>query len=153
MLGRHDVRIGTGVRSRGVGRSLETSQLATVHDFRRLQVWQRSRELFVAVDRLTRTFPRSDRGVIAGQLRRSAFSIPANIAEGCGKSSVKETVRFLQIAAGSVTETENHLLLATEVGYIHPKASDALVEQIAAIRRMLFRLAKNLAERAPHSGG
>ena len=124
-----------------------------MHDFRRLQVWQRARELFVSVDRLTKTFPRSDRGVVAGQLRRSAFSIPANIAEGCGKSSVKETVRFLQIAAGSVTETENHLLLATDVGYIHPKASDALVEQIAAIRRMLFRLAKNLAERAPHSGG
>jgi four helix bundle protein len=128
-------------------------QLVAMHDFRRLQVWQRSRELFVAVDRLTRTFPRSDRGVIASQLRRSAFSIPANIAEGCGKSSVKETVRFLQIAAGSVTETENHLMLATDLAYIHPKTSDALIEQIAAIRRMLFRLAKNLTERGPHSGG
>ena len=137
----------------GVGRALVLSQLAAMHDFRRLQVWQRARELFVAVDRLTRTFPRSDRGVVAGQLRRSAFSIPANIAEGCGKSSVKETVRFLQIAAGSVTETENHLLLATEVGYIHPRTSDALVEQTAAIRRMLYRLSKHLAERAPHSGG
>jgi len=124
-----------------------------MHDFRRLQVWQRSRELFVALDKLTKTFPRSDRGVVATQLRRSAFSIPANIAEGCGKVSPRETVRFLQIAAGSVTETENHLLLATDLGYIHPKTSDALVEQTAAIRRMLFRLTTNLAERAPTSGG
>jgi four helix bundle protein len=124
-----------------------------MHDFHRLQVWQRARELFVAIDRATRSFPRSDRGVVASQLRRAAFSIPANIAEGCGKSSVKETVRFIQIAAGSVTETENHLLLATDLGYIHPKTSDALVEQTVAIKRMLFRLAKNLAERAPHYGG
>ena len=67
-------------------------QLAAVHDFRRLHVWQRARELFVAIDRLTRTFPRSDRGVVATQLRRAAFSIPNNIAEGCGKDSVKETL-------------------------------------------------------------
>jgi four helix bundle protein len=124
-----------------------------MHDFRRLQVWQRARELFVAVDRQTRTFPRSDRGVVASQLRRSAFSIPANIAEGCGKNSVKETVRFMQIAAGSVTETENHIVLASDLGYIHPRTSDALVEQTVAIKRMLFRLARNLAERTPHSGG
>jgi four helix bundle protein len=124
-----------------------------MHDFHRLQVWQRARELFVAIDRATRSFPHSDRGVVASQLRRAAFSIPANIAEGCGKSSVKETVRFIQIAAGSVTETENHLLLATDLGYIHPKTSDALVEQTVAIKRMLFRLAKNLTERAPHYGG
>jgi four helix bundle protein len=124
-----------------------------MHDFRRLQVWQKSRELFVAVDRLTRTFPRYDRGVIATQLRRSAFSIPTNIAEGCGKSSPKETVRFMQIAAGSVTETESHLLIATELGYLHPKASDALIEQVVAIRRMLFRLTQALVERPSDSGG
>jgi len=124
-----------------------------MHDFRRLLVWQRARELFVAVDRLTKTFPRSDRGVLASQLRRSALSIAANIAEGCGKNSLRETLRFLEVAAGSVTETENHLLLATDLGYIHQKTSDALIEQIVAIRRMLFRLRKNLAERAPTSGG
>ena len=123
-----------------------------MHDFRRLQVWQRSRELFVAIDRLTKAFPRTDRGVVATQLRRSALSIPANIAEGCGKNSRKETVRFMQIAAGSVTETESHLLLATDLGYIHAKTSDALVEQVVAIRRMLFRLTQNLAEQAPNSG-
>src|SRR4051812_28490765 len=124
-----------------------------MHDFQRLQFWQKARALFVAIDRLTRTFPRSDRGVIATQLRRSAFSIPANIAEGCGKNSPRETVRFMQIAAGSVTETECHLLIATELGYMHPKTGDALIEQVVAIRRMLFRLTQSLAERPPTSGG
>ena len=107
-------------------------------------MWQRSRELFIAIDRTTRSFPRADRGVVATQLRRAAFSIPNNIAEGCGKSSVKETVRYLQIASGSVSETENQLLIATDIGFIHPKTSDALIEQAVAIRRMLYRLAKNL---------
>jgi four helix bundle protein len=127
-----------------------------MHDFRRLQVWQRATELVVAIDRLTKTFPRDDRGIVAMQLRRSTFSIPSNIAEGCGKNSPKETVRFLQIAAGSVTETESHLLIATQLGYVHPKTSDALIEQTVAIKRMLFRLTKSLAEgeraRAPTSG-
>ncbi|HEX7980853.1 MAG TPA: four helix bundle protein [Gemmatimonadaceae bacterium] len=123
-----------------------------MHDFRRLHVWQRARELFVAIDRLTRTFPRSDRGVVATQLRRAAFSIPNNIAEGCGKDSVKETLRFLQHAAGSIAETENQLIIATDLGYIHPKASDALIEQAVAIKRMLFRLGENLGNQGPNSG-
>ena len=127
-------------------------QLAAVHDFRRLHVWQRARELFVAIDRLTRTFPRSDRGVVATQLRRAAFSIPNNIAEGCGKDSVKETLRFLQHAAGSVAEAENQLIIATDLGYIHPKTSDALIEQAVAIKRMLFRLGENLGGHGPNSG-
>jgi four helix bundle protein len=81
------------------------------------------------------------------------LSIPANIAEGCGKTAPKETIRFLQIAAGSVTETENHLLLATDLGYVDPKTSDALVERVVAIRRMLFRLTQSLSQRAHTSGG
>jgi four helix bundle protein len=124
-----------------------------MHDFRWLLVWQRARELFVAVDRLTKTFPRSDRGVVASQLRRAAISIASNISEGCGKNSFKETVRFLEIVAGSVAETENHLLLATDLGYVHPKQSEALLDQVGSIRRMLCRLRKNLAERPPTSGG
>jgi four helix bundle protein len=124
-----------------------------MHDFRRLQVWQRARELFVAVDRLAKTFPRSDRGVVASQLRRSTLSIASNISEGCGKNSFKETVRFLDVAAGSVAETENHLVLATDLGYVHPKQSEALLDQVISIRRMLFRLRKNLAERSATSGG
>lgn len=123
-----------------------------MHDFRRLQVWQRARELFVAIDRVTRSFPRSDRGVVTTQLRRAAFSIPNNIAEGCGKSSVKEMLRFLQYAASSLTETENQILIATDIGYIHPKTSDALIEQAVAIKRMLFRLEKNLGDQGPNSG-
>jgi four helix bundle protein len=72
-----------------------------MHDFRRLEVWERALHIAVAVERETRRFPRSDRGVIGAQLRRAALSIPANIAEGCGRNSRKETIRFLRIASGS----------------------------------------------------
>jgi len=124
-----------------------------MHDFRRLQVWQLSRELFVEINGLTRAFPSTDRGIVAGQLRRSALSISANIAEGCGKNSPKETIRFLQIAAGSVTETESHLVLSSDLGYIPPKAAELLLARASSIRRMLYRLVKSLEARAPTSDG
>src|SRR5690349_21225200 len=110
----------------GVGVFVAAVAAWGMHDFRRLHVWQRARELFVAIDRVTRTFPRSDRGVVATQLRRAAFSIPNNIAEGCGRSSVKESLRYLHIASRSVSETENQLLIAADLGYIHPTTGDAL---------------------------
>jgi four helix bundle protein len=124
-----------------------------MHDFRRLKVWQLSRELAVATDDLTRRFPRNDRGVIAGQLRRAVLSVPANIAEGCGKSSRKETVRFLQIALGSAKETENHILIASVLRYLHPKAREELLARIYSIQRMLAGLIRNLPNRSPGSGG
>ena len=58
----------------------------------------------------------------------------------------KETIRFLQVAAASVTETESHLVIATDLGYVHPKQSEALLDQVASIRRMLYRLTKSLGD-------
>lgn len=115
-----------------------------MHDFRRLHVWQASRELAIAIDALTRRFPRADRGVIAGQLRRAVLSVPANIAEGCGKSSRKETVRFLQIASGSALEAESHLLIAADLGYLSASAREDLTGQLKAIQRMLAALMNKL---------
>ena len=115
-----------------------------MHDFRRLIVWQRARELAVVTSKLTRGFPRSDHGVVAGQLRRAALSIPANIAEGCGKSSRKEVVRFFQIASASAMETESHLQVASDLGYLAPKAREHTLAEIRSIQRMLSGLMKNL---------
>jgi len=116
-----------------------------MHDFRRLEVYKRSRELAVTVDGLTRKFPRYDRRVVSGQLRRAALSVPSNIAEGCGKGSRKETVRFLQIAAGSAKETESHLLIAGDLGYITPVAREKLLDGCRSIQRMLAGLMRKLS--------
>ena len=115
-----------------------------MHDFRRLEVWRRARDLVVAVDPVTRQFPRTDRGVLAAQLRRSALSIPSNISEGCGKSSRQETIRYFGIAASSATETESHIEVATALNFIMPSKRDALVGEVQVIQRMLFRLIRNL---------
>jgi four helix bundle protein len=115
-----------------------------MHDFKRLRVWQEARVLGVAAHRLSRSFPRSDRQVVAAQLRRAAMAIAANIAEGCGKSSRAETIRFLQVAAGSATETENHLIQAADLGFISTKAKEELSAQAVCIQRMLESLCRNL---------
>jgi four helix bundle protein len=124
-----------------------------MHDFRRLQVWQRSRALAVLVDGVARNFPRADRGVLSRQLRRAALSIPTNIAEGCGKSSHRETIRFLQIAAGSAAEAENHILIASDLRYLPSKARESLLSELKSIQRMLQGLINNLSKGGPHSGG
>ena len=82
--------------------------------------------------------------MVAGQLRRSAISIPSNIAEGCGKGSRKETIRFFQIALGSATETESHLMIAADFGYLDAQAREVLLGEIKIIQRMLAKLASNL---------
>jgi four helix bundle protein len=115
-----------------------------MHDFRRLEVWQRALTLAVTIERESRRFPRSDRGVIAAQLRRAALSIPANIAEGCGRNSRNETIRFLRIASGSATEVESHLEVATGLGYLSAKQRESMVGDAKAIQRMLFRLIQHL---------
>jgi four helix bundle protein len=114
-----------------------------MHDFQRLHVWQRSRDLAVETERVARSFPHMDRGVVSSQLRRAVISIPANIAEGCGKSSRKESLRFLQIAAGSASEAQNHVLIASELGYLTAQSRDDLLERLNHVQRMLHRLMHN----------
>jgi four helix bundle protein len=115
-----------------------------MHDFRRLRVWQLARELGVAVDVAVRRFPRGDRGVVSNQLRHAALSIHSNIAEGCGRSSRPETARFLQIASASAKETESHLVVAGDLGLLHPILRDQLIDQSRSIQRMLESLMRNL---------
>jgi four helix bundle protein len=115
-----------------------------MHDFRRLTVWQRAREFAVGVDRLTRAFPRRDGGVVGRQLRRAAISIPSNIAEGSGKGSRKETIRFLEIASRSASEAENHLIIASDMGFVTPEIREHLLGHVKTIQRMLAKLILNL---------
>jgi len=115
-----------------------------MHDFRKLQVWRRARNTVVVADRMTRQFPRTDHGVIAAQVRRAVISIPANIAEGCGRSSRKETIRFLQIARGSAAEAESHLEVASALSYVNARQYEMLRSDLDAIQRMLNRLIEKL---------
>jgi four helix bundle protein len=116
-----------------------------MHDFRKLVVWQLSRDLGTEVYKLCAGRPR-DEAVVTTQLRRSALSIAANIAEGCGRSTRAETLRFLDIAAGSAAETEHHLAVWRDLEGIDPGRCDALLERVLSIRRMLRALRAKLPE-------
>ena len=89
-----------------------------MQSFRDLKVWEKAHKLTLDVYRVTKAFPADERFGLTSQLRRACASIPANIAEGCGRSGGKELRRFLDIAMGSASEVEYHLLLARDLNYL-----------------------------------
>jgi four helix bundle protein len=114
-----------------------------MHDFRKLFVWQMSKDLGTDVYRLCAVAPRTHTAVTS-QLRRSALGIATSIAEGCGKSSRGETIRYLDIAAGSAAETEHHLETARDVGALDANTCREMLSRVGSIRRMLRALIENL---------
>jgi len=119
-------------------------QEAGVKDFHELKVWQKAHQLTLAVYRLTTSFPREELYGLTTQLRRSSSSIPANLAEGCGRNGDAELARFCSIAAGSASELEYHLLLATDLELIQHRAYEELVQRTTEVKRMLTALVQKL---------
>ncbi|MGI9648914.1 MAG: four helix bundle protein [Acidimicrobiia bacterium] len=114
-----------------------------MRDFRRLKVWGQAHQLTLDCYVATRPFPQGERFGLVSQIRRSASSVAANIAEGCGRDTSKEFRRFLSIAAGSVTELRNHLLLSRDLGLMGPDTFRELDGQAASVRKMLAGLMAN----------
>lgn len=108
-----------------------------MRDFRNLQVWTKAHRLTLAVYATTAGFPRDELYGLTSQIRRSATSIPANIAKGCGRNGDAELARFMQIAMGSASELEYHLLLAQDLGYLEATDYEQLAEKTSEVKRML----------------
>ena len=115
-----------------------------MRDFTQLKVWERSHRLTLAVYKATVTFPREEQYGLKGQIRRSCASVPANIAEGCGRGTNADLARFLQIALGSASELQYHLRLAYELSYLNPHAYERLTREVTEIKRMLTSFIENL---------
>jgi four helix bundle protein len=113
-------------------------------DFRTLEVWKKAHELSLVIYRETRNFPREELFGLTSQVRRAATSISANIAEGCGRGTDKDFSRFLQIAFGSVSELDSHLLLARDLEFLGEDRYGPLYERIVEIRRMLSALIRRV---------
>ena len=113
-------------------------------DFRKLNVWQKSHELTVEIYNVTKMFPASELYGLTSQIRRACSSIPVNIAEGCGRGGDAEFNRFTQIAMGSASELEYHLLLAKDLKYLNEDDYTKLNNEIEEIKRMLTSLIKKL---------
>ena len=115
-----------------------------MQDFTKLKVWQRAHEVTLAVYRLTADFPRSETYGLVSQMRRCAGSIGANIAEGCGRGSNADLARYLQMAMGSTSELQYHLLLSRDLKFVGVPEHDELAASVIEIRRMLAALIAKL---------
>ena len=94
--------------------------------YKKLKVWQKAMQLVVQVYKATKNFPKHEQYGLISQLRRSVVSIPSNIAEGHGRNSDKEIVRFLDIARGSIFELDTQLEISRQLSYLNPKDFEIL---------------------------
>jgi four helix bundle protein len=111
-----------------------------VKDFRDLKVWERAHHLTLDVYKSTSHFPREELYGLTSQMRRCSASIGANIAEGCGKRGNKEFHRFVQIASGSASELDYHLLLARDLRFFEETDYQRLAGELSQLRKMLTSL-------------
>lgn len=117
-----------------------------MRDFRKLKVWERSHDLALAVYKETAAFPKDELYGLTSQLRRACASIPANIAEGCGRSGPAELSRYLHIAMGSASELEYFLLLGRDLGLLEAAQYEPLAGEVIEVKRMLTSLIQRLKE-------
>jgi four helix bundle protein len=115
-----------------------------MRDFTRLRVWDRSHRLTLAVYKATMAFPTEEQYGMKSQTRRPCASVPANIAEGCGRGTNADLARFLQMALGSASELQYHLLLAHDLSILKPRDHERLTREVVEVKRMLTSFIKNL---------
>jgi four helix bundle protein len=87
-------------------------------NYKELKIWQRSYQLCLEIYKITKTFPNEERYGLTSQIRRAAVAVPSNIAEGYGRKTTPEYIRFLYNAYGSICELETQILLSGDPGYI-----------------------------------
>ena len=112
------------------------------YHFEKLEVWRQSRKVVVAVYKLLNKFPTEERFGLCDQLRRTAISVPSNIAEGISRIAVKETMHFLEIAFGSLMEVYCQLQIAVDLGYMTEDDFDQIKPLIQSTSKMLNGLHK-----------
>lgn len=115
-----------------------------MRDYHQLQIWQRSHQLVLRLYELTKNFPKGELFGLTSQIRRACVSIPTNIAEGCGKDSITELARYIQIAMGSASELEYELELACSLEYISEQDYKPLADELTEIRKMLTGFSKGI---------
>ena len=113
-------------------------------DFRDLKVWEKAHEVALACYEATKGFPKEEVFGLTSQIRRAGASVPANIAEGCGRRGNSELHRFLQMAMGSASELEYHLLLSKDLGYLDQGRHSRVHKQVEEVKRMLASLTRKV---------
>lgn len=115
-----------------------------MHNYKELLVWQKARILVKDIYNVTNKFPSSEKYGLISQIQRAAVSIPSNIAEGCGKNSEKDLIRYLEIANSSTFELETQIILSNDLEFIEQKDFEVLQNKITEIQKMIFGLIKKI---------
>ena len=122
-----------------------------IKNYRDLDVWRFSKELAKGIYAVTQNFPSGERFGLTQQIQRAAVSVMSNIAEGSGRRSKQEFMRFINIASGSLCEMESQLLLAIDLQYISLPEADKLLIDAERISKMLYALHQSLSKTIPSS--
>ncbi len=116
-----------------------------MRDYKKYDVWERAHQFTLYIYKeIVPSFPKSELYGLVSQLKRSAYSIPLNIVEGCGRNTDKDFVHFLDIALGSVHETEYCCLLASDLGFIEKDKCEILQSKTSEIKAKLNNLIKSI---------
>ena len=119
--------------------------------FERLEVWQGARALVGAVYHCTRDFPREERFGLTSRLTRSAVSVANNLAEGCGRASLKDQAHFSAQAYGSLMETASDMIIATDLKFVSPEGSAPILDQAFDLSVRIHNLRESQLKRASQS--
>lgn len=117
-----------------------------IESYQDLLVWQKSMDLVAVCYKVALKIPPTEQFGLSSQIRRAACSVPANIAEGFGRWHVKEFVRFLLLANGSVKELETHLLIGKRIGLLSQKDIEPSAQMCGEISKMVFALRDKLSK-------
>lgn len=111
-----------------------------MQNYKDLKVWTKAHAFTLSVYEISKTFPKDELYSLTNQLRRAASSVPANIAEGCGKNTQSDFARFLNVALGSANEAEYFLLLSKDLKYLPENKFPELEDNINETKAMLISL-------------
>lgn len=117
------------------------------YSFEKLNLWQESKKLVVDVYHLLDEFPKFEKYALCDQIRRAVVSVPSNIAEGSGRKSLKEQIRFLEISYGSLMETYNQLLIAIDLTYITEASLEAIKPRIDVVAKIINGLSNTYSKK------
>ena len=113
-------------------------------NYKELKVWEKAYKLCLDIYTVTKRFPKEEIYGLTSQIRRSAVSIPSNIAEGYGRKTTSEYVRFLYIAYGSVCELETQTMISGDLNYMKKEKLQEIREELGDVERMLKAMIKSL---------
>ena len=118
-------------------------QTKKIKSFTQLNVWKEAHKLVLLIYKATESFPKKETYSLIDQMRRCSISITSNIAEGFSRQGKKEKLQFYYVSKGSLTELQNQLLVAKDIGYLTQKEFNSIAEQTVLVHKLLNGLIKS----------